>query len=70
MSEHPFKWKFGGGSRHLQPAPQDVQPSGGEPEMSVNTNKLAAESGYHNPDPLVWLFGHANEAMVVVEGWI
>ena len=35
---------------------------------SVNTNKLAAESGYHNPDALVWLLGHANEVMVVVEG--
>ena len=23
---------------------------------------------YHNPDPLVWLLGHANEAADVVEG--
>ena len=36
--------------------------------MLVNTNKLVAESGYHNPDPLVWLLGHANEAKAVVEG--
>ena len=27
-----------------------------------------AESRYQNPDPLVWLLGHADEAMVVVEG--
>ena len=45
-----------------------MQQSGGEPVTSVNTNKLTAESGYHNPDPLVWLLGHANEAKVVVEG--
>ena len=36
--------------------------------MLVGTNKLAAESVYHNPDSLLWLLGHANEAMVVVEG--
>ena len=36
--------------------------------MSVSTNKLAAESGYHNPDPLVWVLGHANVAMVVIDG--
>ena len=36
--------------------------------MSMSTNKLMAEPGYHNPDPLVWLLCHANEAMVVVEG--
>ena len=47
--------------------PQNVHQSGGEPGTSVGTNKLAAESGYHNPDPLVWLLCHANEAMVVVD---
>ena len=36
--------------------------------MPVNTSKLAAESGYQNPDPLVWLLGLANETKVVVEG--
>ena len=36
--------------------------------MSVHTNKLVVESGYYNPYPLVWLLGHANEDMVVVEG--
>ena len=45
-----------------------MQPSGGEPGISVSTNKQIAESGYHNPDPFVWLPGLANEAMVVVEG--
>ena len=44
-----------------------MQPSEGEPGMLVSTNKPVAESGYHNPDPMVWLLGHANEAMVVVE---
>ena len=44
-----------------------MQQSGGEPVMLVNTSKLAAESGYHNHDPLVWLLHHAYEAMVVVE---
>ena len=34
----------------------------------MNTNKPLAEPGYHNSDPLVWLLGCANEAMVVVEG--
>ena len=34
---------------------------GGEPEMLVYTIKLVAESGYLNPDPLVWLLGHVNE---------
>ena len=36
--------------------------------MLINTSKLAAESGYHNPDPLVWLLGCPNEARVVVQG--
>ena len=36
--------------------------------MSVSTNKLVAESGYCSLDHLVWLLGHANEAMIVVEG--
>ena len=35
---------------------------------SVCTSKLAAESRYHNPAPLIWLLDHANEARVVVEG--
>ena len=47
--------------------PEMYIPSGGEPEMSVSNNKLAAESWYHKPDPLVWLLGHGNEGMVVVE---
>ena len=47
--------------------PQDMQPSGGDPGTSVSTNKLVAEPGCHNPDPSVWLLGHANEAMVVIE---
>ena len=29
--------------------------------MLVNIGKLVAEFGYHNPDPLVCLLGHANE---------
>ena len=33
----------------------------------VNTNKLAAESGYHSPDPWVQVLGCAIEAEVVVE---
>ena len=36
--------------------------------MSVSTNKPAAESEYHNPNPLVWLLGHTNEGKVVVKG--
>ena len=32
-----------------------------------DTDKLAAEPGYHNPNPLVQLIGYANEAMGVVE---
>ena len=36
--------------------------------MLVSTNKPVAESGYHYPDPLVWLLGHTYEAMVVVQG--
>ena len=48
--------------------PQDEQQNGGQPRTFVNTNKMVAESGYHNPDPLVWLLGHANEAEIVVEG--
>ena len=35
--------------------------------MLVHTKKLVTESRYHNPDLLVWLLGHANEATVVVE---
>ena len=45
-----------------------MQQSRGEPETLVKTKKLAAESMYHNLDPLVWLLGHANNAMAVVEG--
>ena len=48
--------------------PWDAQSSGGEPDTPVSTDKPAAEPGYHNPSPLVWLTGHANEATVVVEG--
>ena len=45
-----------------------MQLSGGEPGTLVSTDKLVAEPGYHNPDPLVWLHGHTNETMVVAEG--
>ena len=31
-------------------------------------NTPAMKPGYHNPSPLVWLIGHANEATVVLEG--
>ena len=44
-----------------------MQPSGGEPEKLVSMDKLVAEPEYHNPSPLAWLLGHANEATVVVE---
>ena len=60
--------KIWGGSRHLQPAPPDVQPIGGEPRKLVSTDKLVTEPGYHKPSPLVWLIGCANEAKVVLEG--
>ena len=36
--------------------------------MLVSVNTLAAEPGYNSPSSMVWLFGYANEAMVVVEG--
>ena len=68
VPKHPFRWKLGGGSRNPQPAPQEVQQSREEPGMPVNTIKLAEESGYHNPDPLVCLLGCANETKVVIEG--
>ena len=56
------------GQEHLQPAPQEAQPSRGKPGTSVSVNTPALEPGYHNSSPVVWLFGHANEAAVVVEG--
>ena len=56
------------GRRHLHPASWDAQPSGREPGQLVSTDIPVAEPGYHNPSPLVWLLGHANEAMVMVEG--
>ena len=62
----PLYIEIGGGSRCLQHAPQDAQPSGGESGTLVSTSKLTAESRYQNPDPLLWLLGHANEAVVVV----
>ena len=68
MFEHSFKQKPWGGLEHLQPAPQDTQPGGGEPGTLVSTSKPVAEPEYHNPDPLVPLLGHTNEAAVVVEG--
>ena len=34
--------------------------------MPVTNDKMAAESGYHNPSTLVWLIGHSNEATDVV----
>ena len=57
--------EMGGSGGCLQPAPQEVQHSGGKP---VNTGKLTAESGYQNPAPLVHLLGHPNETKIVVEG--
>ena len=68
VPKYPFKWKLREVVVVLQPASQDIQQSGGEPGTSVNTSKLVAESGYHNPDPLVWLLCHAYEAKVMVEG--
>ena len=50
-----------------QPAPWNVQLSRGESGMLIITNKPAAEPGYHNPSPLVWLVGCPNEVTVVVE---
>ena len=67
VSKHFFKQKIGGGFEHLQLAPSDVQPSGGESGTPVITDKPAAEPGYHNPSTLVWLIGYSNEAMAVVE---
>ena len=65
---HPFKLELGGERRCLQPAPQDVQASGGQPGTLVSISKLAAKSEYYNPDSLVQVLGYANEAMVVVDG--
>ena len=48
--------------------PQDVQPRRGESRKSITSGKSNSEPGYHIPSPLVWLIGHLNEAMVVVEG--
>ena len=31
-------------------------------------HKLTAEPVYHNPDPLIWPLGCANEAVIVIEG--
>ena len=36
--------------------------------MSVSANTLAAEPGYYNHDPMVWLIDCTNEAAVVVKG--
>ena len=36
--------------------------------MLVNTHKLAAESRYHSPEPLVCLLGCVSENRFVVEG--
>ena len=67
VHRHPFKWKLGEvvGTSNLPP--KKAQQCGWEPGMLVNTGKLAAESRYHNPDPLICLLGHANETKVVVE---
>ena len=46
----------------------DTQPDGREPGMPVSIDQLVVEPAYHNPSPLVWLIGCANEAMVEVEG--
>ena len=40
----------------------------GEPGMSGSTNTPVAEPRYHNPSSMVWLIGHANQAVVVVDG--
>ena len=34
----------------------------------LSTDKPVTELGYHNPSPLMWLLGLANEATGVVEG--
>ena len=36
--------------------------------MPVSPGKSNSEPGYHKPSPLVWLIGHSNEAILVVEG--
>ena len=46
-----------------------MQPGGGEPGILLNMSKPIVKPQYHNPSPLVWLTGHANEATVVVE-WL
>ena len=69
MPKHPFKWKGRAGSRHLQNARKKCRKGEGEPGTLVNTSKLARESRYHSPDPLVHLLGHANKTRVLIDGW-
>ena len=52
-----------------QPGPQDVQQSRGKSRMLVTHDNPAAEPGYHNPSPSVWLIGYSSEAAVQVEEW-
>ena len=68
MSKHSSEQKWVGGHKHFQPAPQDVQPSGGESRMLISPGKSNLEQGYLNPSPFVWQIGHLNMSMVAVEG--
>ena len=65
---YPFKWKVVGGSGCLQPAPWEVWQGGGESGMPVSTGKLAIDSRYYSPEPLVLLLGCVNESRVLVKG--
>ena len=60
--------KSWGRSQKSPTFPQDIQPTGGGSKTSVITDKPAAESVCHNPDPLVRLIGCLNEATIIVEG--
>ena len=61
MPKYSFIWKVGGGSRSLH----NIEGNHG---LLVNTGKLVTESRNDGPEPLVFLFGCANETRVVVEG--
>ena len=65
MSKYPFKWKAGGGTRCLQPAPEKHGQGGGKPGMLLKTGKLETESGSHIPEPLVHLQGTCGMKLVL-----
>ena len=67
MFEHPFKLKWGEVRDTSNLSPKMCNQVA-EPGTSVSNNKLVAEPGYHNHDPLIHLLGCANEAVVMVEG--